>query len=177
MATSNQTSNLIFLYNELQSPNRQRDLRIPLEFICFGIAEGRMYSHFRNQSTFVVPNNALRAWGNTVVYGGLFLCKDFFFYQRLLDAYHVCSLSTMMRNHEQDIHHRIITTITSIHFASLSDLASLKYREGQRVEAHMYIGNLNHPKIKQRLTQNASYRIISGIDKEHFTQLFGEVTD
>lgn len=170
-------SRLIFLTNELQTPSLQKSLRLPLEFIAFGIAEGRMYKHFRNQSNFVIPVDSLKRWGNDVVYGGLFICKDFDFYANILDAYHVCSLSTMMRNHKRDIHHRVEVEVTTIHFQTLDELARLQYRESESIKAQMYMGNINHPKINLRLTKTVSYRIVSGIDTVNFKQLFGEVKE
>lgn len=167
---------LIFLSNELQNPHQQRDLRIPLEFITFGMTEGRMYKHFRNQSNFVIPLDSMQVWGNKVVYGGLFLCKDFDFYARILDAYHVCSLSRLYKNHDLDVHHRVEVDITPIYFQTIEELARLKYREGEPIKAETYMGNLKHAKITQRLNKTVSYRIIDGIDKDNFKQLFGEVT-
>lgn len=163
---------LIFLSNELQNPSHQNELKIPLEFITFGITEGRMYKHFRNQSNFIIPVDALKRWGNDVVYGGLFLCKDFDFYARLLDAYHVCSKSTLLRNHDKDIHHRIEVDVRPIYFETLEELASLKYREGEPIKAQTYLGNLKHPKITQRLDKTVSYRIIDGVDTDNFKKLW-----
>lgn len=166
---------LIFLSNELQNPHQQREMHLPLEFITFGITEGRMYKHFRNQSNFIVPNDTLRHWGNEVIYGGLFLCKDFDFYAALFDAYHVCSLSRLSRNHNLDIHHRIEVDVKPIYFKTLDDLSRLKYKEGESVKAQTYMGNIKHNKISQRLNKTVSYRITSGIDAENFKQLFWEV--
>lgn len=163
---------LLFLTNELQNPAYQKEMRLPLEFIAFGITEGRMYKHFRNQSNFVIPVDALKRWGNDVVYGGLFLCKDFDFYSRILDAYHVCSVSTLMKNHDMDIHHRIEVNVTPIFFDTIEELATLKYREGESIKAQTYMGNLKHPKISQRLDKTVSYRIIDGIDAENFKKLW-----
>lgn len=167
---------LIFLSNELQNPHQQRELRIPLEFITFGITEGRMYKHFRNQSNFIIPIDTLKRWGNEVIYGGLFLSKDFDFYAEILDAYNMCSLSKLLRNHDLDIHHRIEVDVKPIYFKTLDDLARLKYKEGEPIKAQTYMGNLKHNKITQRLNKTVSYRIIDGIDTYNFKQLFGEVT-
>lgn len=168
-------SQLIFLHNELLNPKLQKELHIPLEFIIFGITEGRMYRHYNSQNNFIIPANTLQKWGNDVIYGGLFICKDFNFYSRLLDAYHVNSKSTMSHNHIKDLHHRIEASVTVIHFSTLDELAHLKYKEGETITAQTYHGNINHPKIKQRLNKKTSYRVISGIDKENFKQLFWEV--
>lgn len=163
---------LIFLSNELQNPLIQKEMHLPLEFITFGITEGRMYKHFRNESNFIIPVDALKRWGNEVIYGGLFLCKDFDFYARILDAYHVCSMSTLLRNHDLDIHHRVEVDVRPIYFKTLDELKRLKYREGESVQATTYMGNLKHHKISRRLDKTVSYRIIDGIDKDNYKKLW-----
>ena len=165
---------LIFLSNELINPEVQEELRIPLKFISFGITEGRMYRHFRNQSNFIIPVDTLKRWGNEVIYGGLFLRKDFNFYARLLDAYHLCSLDRLKRNHDLDVHHRVEVDVTPIYFNTIDELARLKYREGTSIKAQTYMGNLKHNKITQRLNKTVSYRIIDGIDIHNFKKLFEE---
>lgn len=168
-------NSLIFLTNELLNPKLRHDLKLPLEFISYGIMEGRMYRHYGGKSNFVVPNDTLKHWGNNVVYGALFICKDFDFYNRVLDAYHICSLSTLLRNHNNDIHHRVEQYVTPIFFETLNELALLKYREGKPIKAITYMGNIKHNKISQRLNKTVSYRIKDGIDAENFKQLFWEV--
>lgn len=163
---------LLFLSNDLQDPNVHRGMRLPIEFISFGFIEGKMYKGLRNHSTFVSPPNSTKQWGNKVVYGGLFLCSDFNFYQRILDAYHACSLSSLMRNHVYDIHHRINTYCTPIKFDTIEDLSRLKYREGEPIECQTYIGNQNHPKINNRLHSTFSHRIESGVEIEPFMNLW-----
>jgi len=167
---------MLFLTNEIMNPIRQRELRIPLTFICFGIIKGKMYTHYRNSKSTFVITNVEKPYGNEVVYGGLFLCKDFDYYSRILDAYHVCSMSTLFYNHIKDIHHRENVEVTTIKFNSLIDLAKLKYEEITQVEAETYVGNLNHPNISKRiLCTNHTYRIADGIDVNNFKELYREV--
>ena len=175
-------SNLIFLTNQLQNPNFQKQMHLPLHFICFGIVEGKMYKYFNNKNNFIIAtdyiNQPIKRWGNSVVYGGVFLCEDINFYIRILDAYHLCSLSTLLKNHDKDIFHRIKTQITPIHFKTLDELSRLKYTENnEKIEAQMYVANTNHPKINKRINDKKnSYRIIDGIDTKNFKQLFWEVS-
>lgn len=168
---------LIFLANQLQDPSFQREMRIPLEFVAFAFTEGQLYTHHRNTDTFVMPRkDGRQRWGNDVVYGGLFLLNDFMFYSRLLDAYHVCSLSTLLKNHNLDVHHRVKREVTPIHFADLDSFSRLKYVEVEPLNVTMYVGNQNHPKINQRLyKQGNPHRIVNGVDAEHYKQLYREV--
>lgn len=164
---------LLFLSNELCSPSWQREMRLPLEFITFAHIKGKMYKHFRNNGSFVLESK--KKWGNDVVYGGIFLLKDFDFYIRILDAYQLCSLSSLYRNHKLDIHHRITTEATPISFSTVDEFERLMYKEREAIRVQTYVGNPNHPKIKQRLNKTVSYRIYDGIDKKHFRELIREV--
>jgi len=171
-------SNLFFLYNELMNPVVYHELmHLPFEFICFGTTDGRMYDHYYNHSTFIVPLGKQKKWGNSKVYGALFLCKEFEFYADLLDAYNACSLTKLRRNHIKDIHHRERVDVTPIYFDTLDDLSRLKYTEGVPLSATTYIGNVNHPKINQRFVTEKNYRIVDGIDKKNFTKLFRRVNE
>ncbi len=102
------------------------------------------------------------------------LCKDFDFYARILDAYHVCSLSSMRQNHKIDVHHRVKVNVTPIYFTSLDELSRLKYTEGSNVFAQTYLGNPNHPKISQKLNAKQTCRIVDGIDKSNYIKLWEE---
>lgn len=163
---------LIFISNELLDESKLKRLSVPLQLISFGFVEGKLYKHFRNDGTFMLPKHG-RSWGNDVVYGAIFAVPDFTFYIRLLDSYHQCSLSALGRNHTYDVHHRIEQLATPISFTSMEEFVSLKYRERTPIEVNLYTGNLTHPKINQRLNKTAGYRIESGVDK-NLTKLFRE---
>ena len=141
-----------------------------MEFISFAMVEAKMYTQFRSKGTFIT--NITRDWGNSVVYGGLFLLHDFDFYIRLVDAYNNCSLTTLRKNHKNDMQHRIVQEVVPIKFKNLDELERLKYQEREPLKAHMYVGNPNHPKIDKRTKSFISYRIIDGVDKEYFLQLY-----
>lgn len=164
---------LIFLSNRLLNPSLYKDeMHLPLEFITYGFIEGKMYKHYRYKDTFITINNKV-LWGNRVVYGALFFCPDVNFYLQILDAYHSCSLSTLKKNHIKDLHHRHVLNITTIYFDTLEELSKLQYREGEKILAHTYIGNTNHPKIKIRLHDRSnSFRIIDGINANDFKKLY-----
>ena len=168
---------LIFLHNELMSTEVQRQMGIPMQFVSFAIAEGKMYKHYHNPSNFIIGLKETKQWGNKAVYGAIFLCKDFEFYSAILDAFHACSMSTLTTNHARDFHHRSEVNVIPISFDSLEDLSRLKYREKEAIKAQIYKGNVEHPKISCRLNNHNSFRIIDGIDARNFKQLYWEVTD
>lgn len=164
-------SNLLFINNELLGSEKRKKLNIPLTFITFAFVEGKLYKHFRNDGTFLLSHG--KAWGNNVVYGAIFAIPDYSFYIRLLDSYHQCSQSLLGHNHSRDVHHRTEKLATPITFQTLDDFTRLKYKEREPIRVQVYTGNINHPKINQRLNKSVSYRIESGVDK-HFTQLYQE---
>ena len=165
---------LVFLTNEWLNPNLQRQFNLPLTFITFALTEANMYRHFRNESTFILPP-IKRRWGNSVVYGAVFHVPDASFHFRVLDAYHLCSLSTLYRNHSKDVCHRVRSWVAPIRFSSLEELSRLQYIESARLEVQMYFGNPKHPRIVERLNKTNSYRIQDGIDAKHFKELYEEV--
>jgi hypothetical protein len=169
-------SKLLFLYNEIINPSLIREMKLPLRFVTFAYTEGKLYSHFRQNSTFILPTGNTKAWGNRLVYGAVFMLDDFEFYVRTLDSYHACSLSAIRTNHQNDIMHRLRVPCVPISFNNLDDLGRLKYSERQQHECFTYFGNPNHRKIRQRLVPNPSYRLIDGVDKESFKQLYEEVS-
>lgn len=160
----------------MQDPDWIKESKIPLEFVSFALTEGSMYYHFQSDETFISKGHSRRKYGNEIVYGSLFLLQDFDFYIRLLDAYQVCSLSTLFRNHDKDLHHRIITQVTPIHFQTQDEFERLLYDEKDSVPAHVYFGNLKQPKITQRIEQksNHSYRLYDGVDKIPFLKRIEE---
>jgi hypothetical protein len=85
-------------------------------------------------------------------------------------------MSTLQGNQRWDIHHRIKVNVNPIHFNTLDELASLKYKEGEPIEVETYIGNVNHPKINQRINNSHSLRVIDGVNP-HFKSLFMEVNN
>jgi hypothetical protein len=166
---------LVFLSNELMNPRMQLALKSPVEFIGFAFIEGKMYHHSRKKGTFVVQHHG-QTWGNDVVYGALFLVNDFHFHIRALDAYQGCSYSALNRNHVYDLHHRITTHATPIYFQTKEEFSSLRYKEGEPLRVHAYVGNINHPNITKKLRSNhTGTRIREGLDKPNFIALLEEV--
>lgn len=171
------TQDLVFLFNEFMCKELQDDLRLPLTFVAFAHVDGKLYSHHMNRSCFITTSGK-RTWGNSVIYGALYHLEDAHYYYGLLDAYHSCSMSSLYRNHNNDLHHRISMNATPIHFNTLDELARLQYIESEITTCHAYVGNPIHPKIQQRIKPTKwSYRLIDGIDKHNFIKNWEETTN
>lgn len=160
---------LLFLPN-LISPSKIKKLNLPLEFVAFGYTYGRLYR--KNKSALMVELGKYPK-GNSVVYGAIFLCKRFDYYNRVLDGMFGCSLSALHKNHEFDYCHRMEKEVTVIKFSSLEDLINLKYREAMFLKAWVYYANKKHKKYKT-LTKPMN-RITDGILAEDFKELYREV--
>lgn len=169
-------SKLLFLYNELINPDLIREMKLPLRFVTFAYTDGKLYHHYRRYSTFLLPNGDTKAWGNRNVYGAIFQLDDFDYYIRVIDANHICSLSSLNVNHKNDVMHRLRVPCVPISFNTLDDLGRLKYSEREKHECYTYFGNPNHRKIRQRIVRNPSYRLIDGVDKSNFIKLHEEVS-
>jgi hypothetical protein len=154
-------SNLIFLSNDLLAPTLRRRARIPLEFITFAHIKANLYRNIRNDGVVNIIGHKYR--GNDVTYGAIFLLKDFDFHIRTLDAYHSCSLSALRRNHNLDVQHRLVVPTTPITFSSIDELERLLYVEREVVDVQAYIGNLTHPKLKQKVANTRSQRLPDGL--------------
>lgn len=170
-------SELIFLSNELLDEEVRKFIKVPMEFITFAITDGKMYSHYNNNGVFFIQNGRDKNWGNTKVYGVVFLVKDYFFYSDLLDAYHVCSFNKIKRNHIRDIHHRVSIDVTPIKFDTIDELNRLQYREAKSIKVVSYIGNTNHPNINKRFLTTKNYRKVNGVNEKPFIKLYREVTE
>jgi hypothetical protein len=110
-----------------------------------------------------------------LVYGGIFTLDDYDFHINSLDGYHICSKSTLLLNHKQDLHHRHQVDVVPISFQSLDDLSRLKYKEREPVVVQCYLGNQQHKHIKNRLVSTPiSYRILDGIHVAKFRELYEE---
>lgn len=156
------------------NPSKRDELRIPMTFIGFAIAEGHLFNFTYDK--FIVQGR--NEHGNSVVYGAIYLLHDEYYHIRTLDALHNCSLSALGVNHKLDMNHRIASSVIPISFNTLDELDRLKYQEHKSVPVYMYVANSKHPKIHQRINikRGNRYRILSGIDKESFLSQYREVS-
>ena len=160
---------LIFLADKLQDPKMIKRLRLPAHFIQPAILkDAKMFKSFSSgnyEDVFIATDLPENLHRNKVVYGSIFLCKYWEVYRNVLDAHYNCSMATLHRNHDRDLNHRIEGKVTAIDFDTLDDLVHLNYMETQDVAVVMYLANLNHPRIIQKLSNagHSHQRIKSNI--------------
>lgn len=131
-----------------------------------------MYRNREIQDTFMMES---RFRTDDVVYGALFLLSDADFYIQTIDSFMLCSRSILRKNHMKDQNHRITREVTPISFSSIDELDRLMYKENEKVNATLYVGNPIHP-IISRLSKARGYRrITNGVNKEPLLKLIEEV--
>ena len=142
-----------------------------MTFITFAHTDGRMYTTHRNERTFVAKG--VRQHGNSVVYGAVFLLPDPYYHIRTLDGMMLCSKSALGRNHDRDYMHRVVGSVTPIRFNTLDELNRLMYTEGEEIKVQQYVGNINHPEIKHRVSVKKvrNYSVSNGVDEQPFLEL------
>lgn len=118
-----------------------------MEFLCFAIADGRLYTHHKRRGTFNM--RGMKEYGNSKIYGAVYSLKDPYFHLRTLDALHNCSKSSLGRNHDLDMEHRVQVNVNPILFDTINELDRLLYEELEDVTVEMYVGNPHHPKINR----------------------------
>ena len=167
--TANKLDELIFIPN-LLNPKKIKQLKLPLEFIAFGYVEGKLY---KKEKTAVLTKAKKSVRGNSVVYGAVFLCKRFDYYDRVLDGLFGCSMSALKKNHTKDFMHRVEESVTIIKFSTIRDLVYLNYKEVMVVNVQTWFANPMH-KSYSTLTEKHN-RIVDGILAEDFYKLYKEV--
>lgn len=172
---------LIFISNELLNPKVQKKYKLDLKFIAYAIADAtliRNSKQTRQKDTgFMIEKEQYKVKKTNIVYGGLFYCKNFEFYGRIIDGLNYCNYSLLGFNHPLDRVYRKEIKVKIIRFDTLKDLAYLRYTEGTEVEAIAYFGNINHPKIKNKVFNKMnSFVMKDGMFANHFKELFMEVS-
>lgn len=163
-------SKLVFLYNNLLDKEVRDKLSIPIEFVCFGYIKARLY-HFKENYIAISNTDLKRKWGHDIVYGGIFILKEEYFYERILDASLVCSKSALYKNHRLDIMHRHQVPCTPIHFETVEDFAYMRYTEKEEIQVDTYLGNPLNEYVKHRIiSPYIRNRELSGLDVYNFVK-------
>lgn len=168
----------MFISSELMNPEKQRLMKLPLNFISFAIVEGKMFKNHGGKGSFTVGLDKVSCRNGTVTYGAIFALSDFNFYISVIDAYMNCSKSRLLRNHSMDMNHRKLLPVKPIVFTSLQHLSRLMYNENKPINVHVYMGNIDNAKVNRRINEKkTTYKVKDGIDAINFKKLYKEVTN
>lgn len=149
-------------------PDKQNELKLPLTFVCFAILRGSLYK-FPHTSLNVTHK---KPFGNSAVYGAVYILQDDYFHIRTLDAYHLCTKDALGDNHKLDHAHRLHVQVNPILFKTMEDLDRLIYDEMESIDVQAYVANPKHPTTNKRVRRNngTNYRIYNGIVAQAFKQ-------
>lgn len=161
---------IIFIPTNSQDFVIKNMAKLHATFISFAIAEGRIYAHKGN--TYLLPPVA-NQWRGKNVFGSLFHIR-YDFNVRLLDAYNMCTKSTLTINHKSDINHRVEIDVTPIHFNEIDDFCRHRYEFGNSLKAETYFANEEHPYFATLTLPHK--RVVDGLDKCAFVNVFKHVT-
>jgi hypothetical protein len=159
---------MLFFVTDRYMPHLIQDKNII--FISFAMARLTM---FTTGTETINVGLVKRFWGNPIVFGALIhLTNDFLVTK--LDIMYGCSLSSLKKNHEYDMNHRVQEVIYPIKFDNLDDFSRLKYDIGEPMNAQVYLFNPNNKRFKYPL--HWSRRIVEGVNKQAFKQAVEIVT-
>lgn len=162
---------VVFLYNELLDEDYQKQLKLPLEFICFGYIEGAVMYDIKGKYYAIEENVLTKTKKYNKVYGALYILHNSEHFLRILDASMVCSKSYLGKNHDLDISHRVKLIARPIHFKSIEEFLKLKYNEGEGLEVISYFANPKHNVIKTNVLNTVRNRVVYGLDINNFINL------
>ena len=167
---------VVFLYNELLNEDYQKQLRLPLEFICFAYIEGTVLYDIKNKYYAVKENTLRKTKKNNKVYGALYILHNSEHFLRVLDATFVCSKGIIGSNHKLDLFHRVKEKAVPIHFKTVEEFLKIKYNEGEGLDIITYLANPNNELIKSNVKNTVRNREVSGLDVNNFINIMIEKT-
>lgn len=162
---------LLFLYDKLMTKHEQECANLDLEFIAFGQISAKMYwlNDTKRKRVFaMVPPIKT----TSLVYGGIFLLKDYEHNRYKLHAYYNNSMPYTDCTLIEDLYEMRTVNVIPISFGSLKDLESGKYKKGNPVECFAFFGN----PVNKQIQYNAARRYykLKGVDKDSFIKLIRE---
>lgn len=166
---------LIFLYDELMIKELQEFLNIPTTFITYGQMNGWLYwvktlkhlmgrKHDIKKRLFAIPKNTTR-----VIYGGIFLIKNWEFQCKKVHAFYHNSIPNNGATLKEDLYDIVEIGIRPIKFKRLTDLENSRYEVGNEIMCSTFIGNIGNPLILRN--SHRKYYIVGKLDKNSFIQM------
>lgn len=165
---------LIFIYDNLMTKGEQALTEIPLEFISCGQIPARMrwVNDTKKRRLFIVPN---KSYATRVVYGGIFLLKEYEHHAHKLHSYYHNSMPFAEKTLVEDLYELTVLPVRPIRTTSLLGLSKGKYEVGEPVECNVFIANQKNKRIqnslKKRYYEHRNIHVPSFLQmiKENFT--------
>jgi len=141
---------LLFIYDNLMTVDEQVLAEIPLEFLSLGQMQGRLrwFNDTKKRRLFAVPNNG---YSTKVIYGGIFLLKEYEHFMHKLHSYYHNSFPYTNRTIREDMYVLTPVSVRPLKISSLSGLAKGEYEVGEAIMCETFIGNTMNPQIKNSM--------------------------
>ena len=164
---------LFFLYDKLITNQEQTNSRLPFEFVSFAQLNSKMYwlSDGKRRRVFTVPPKRMTT---NLIYGGLFVLKDYEHNRHKLHSYYNNSMPYTGGTMIEDLYDLVNVRVTPIKFSSLKNIVDNVYVKGEAVECSSFFGNL----VNKDVCYCASkpYHRQKGVDMNNFIRLIKDQT-
>lgn len=162
---------LLFIYDKLMTADEQSLINVPLRLVSFAQMQARMYqvNDTKKKRLLAFPKPGV---STKVVYGGLFLLRDFEFHQHKLHSYYYSCTPFTGIEAVEDMFVMKDVTVRPIRFQNLASLAASNYEVGECVSCAAFVGNARNKKIQNSLKKK--YWTAKNIDKGSFIKMVKE---
>lgn len=160
---------LIFIYDKLMTAKEQAITSLDLKFVTYGQIKGKLYflNDDKKRRHFALPH---KRNSTKLVYGGIFILKNYEEQQFKLHAYYNNSEVFTGSTYIEDLFTLETIMVTPIKFNSLSDIETGKYEKREGIECECFIGNLPNKKIQNSVRRGRYYRV-NNVDAKSFIQM------
>ena len=90
---------VVFLYNELLNEDYQKQLKLPLEFVCFAYINGAVMYDIKGKYCALKENDLKKTRKYNKIYGALYILHNSEHFLRVLDASLTSSKGIIGTNH------------------------------------------------------------------------------
>ena len=166
---------LIFLYDALMTEEQRKKILLNAEFLTCGQMQGKMRWMVSYRSTyqeqrriFAIPKNTSK-----VIYGGIFLVKDWELHRQKVHAYYHNSIPNCGHTLQEDLFDYQEIPVRPIKIKNLKDLTTGRYKVGNDVPCGVFVGNSGNGRVYYN-SKNEPYYDEKRIDKNNFIQMIKE---
>lgn len=161
---------LFFIYDKLLTKKEQKKIHLDLQFISFAQMQGKMYwmTDSKKRWIFAVPQDTSK-----VIYGAIFLLKDYDLHKHRIHAYYNNSIGSYGKTLKENTYDLSTVYVRPIKIPSLSSLTTGRYQIGEKIECKCFVGNLQNERMNFNSNRQRYYGV-QRIDKESFLTLVEE---
>lgn len=170
----------LFLYDKLMTAAERKKIKLNAEFIACGQMHGKMRwvvtrrisnknAYKNTRRIFAIPKDTTK-----VIYGGIFLVKEWEFERQKVHAYYHNSIPNCGHTLREDLYDFAEVGVRPIKFQQLKDLKTGRYKIGEELICGAFVGNLANGRMNYN-NINEPYYSEKRIDKENFITMITEV--